>query len=162
MYSPAMLGVSRQLTRYWALKRFRPNFHSGRWGGFRRSNSVFAPEEIPLLRSTILNLLSSSNNYNLARLTADISIKFNRQVSCKTISRILRSWRWSWKVPSRVQVLKFTLENIITYAAFAVGMQYLDWNKLKFLDESHIVSRGMYSSWCCHNSFCGELVVMLK
>ena len=29
------------------------------------------------------------------------------------------------------------------YAAFSAGVQHIDWSKLKVLDESHVVSRGM-------------------
>ena len=55
------------------------------------------------------------------------------------LALLYRDWRWSWKVPSRVQVLKFSPENIATYAAFAVGVQHLDWSKLKFLDALQVI-----------------------
>jgi len=58
------------------------------------------------------------------------------------MSRILKAWGWSWKIPCRVQIYKFKPENIEYYIDFVEWIQDKPWDKLKYCDESHIMGRG--------------------
>jgi hypothetical protein len=50
--------------------------------------------------------------------------------------------RWSWKVPTRFQLWKYTEENLEKYLMFMEWVQsQKDLAKLKYLDESHFVCR---------------------
>jgi transposase len=51
------------------------------------------------------------------------------------IRSIFRSWRWSWKKPSRAQLAKYQPQNIDNYVNFALWMRSVPLEKLKFLDE---------------------------
>jgi len=59
------------------------------------------------------------------------------------MTRILNKFRWTWKVPTRFQIHKYSAINLIRY------MNYLNWisniphSKLKFADESHIISKDL-------------------
>ena len=46
---------------------------------------------------------------------------------------------WSWQVPTRFQIKKYEPDNMIRYLKYLkwVGQQL--WDKLKFLDEAHVV-----------------------
>jgi hypothetical protein len=64
-------------------------------------------------------------------------------VNTTFISRIFKSWRWSFKSASpEQQLLKYTQANIEYYIEFVNSIQSIPWRNLKFLDESHFKSKG--------------------
>jgi len=64
------------------------------------------------------------------------------------ISRILRSWRWSWKIPVRFHLYKYTKDNIDRYMHWVHWIQDIPWDRLKFLDEAHFIGRKLYRNYC--------------
>jgi hypothetical protein len=65
---------------------------------------------------------------------------FDRKVSKSVCSRVLRKIGWSWKVPTNFQLAKYSLKNVARYLSFIEWIQgVVDWSKLKFCDEAHIV-----------------------
>lgn len=56
----------------------------------------------------------------------------------------VNEWKWSWKIPARVQLQKYTKQNIRQYIAWMKLINKLSWPRLKFLDESHFKGRGTY------------------
>jgi len=69
--------------------------------------------------------------------------KLDLDVNQKFISRIFKDWRWSLKVPNRVQLRKYTWKNIWKYAMYMCWISFADFTKVKFMDEAHFVSRKM-------------------
>jgi hypothetical protein len=51
---------------------------------------------------------------------------------------------WTWRVPVHFQVLKYTTQNMQRYILYLLWARQQDWTKLKFMDESHIVSRQLH------------------
>lgn len=60
------------------------------------------------------------------------------------VGEIFRTWNWSWKIPSRTQIRKYTPENILYYINWVKQCTRLNWYKAKFLDESHFVDKDLY------------------
>lgn len=66
---------------------------------------------------------------------------FDRKITRPVLSRLLTQMGWSGKIPTEFQIQKYTLKNMIRYVDYLKLVQNLDdWRRLKFLDESHIVS----------------------
>lgn len=63
-------------------------------------------------------------------------------VSKSYLQQLFKKWRWSWKKPGKVQIQKYTHENMTYYIRWIVGIGDIPWKKLKFLDEAHCVSKG--------------------
>jgi len=56
----------------------------------------------------------------------------------------LRRFRWSWKVPTRFQIHKYTTTNMIRYLNYLQWIQSVPQERLKYTDESHIVSKDLH------------------
>jgi len=72
--------------------------------------------------------------------------EFNREISTTTVKRLLKFWNWSWKVPSFVQINKYTVENMNYYGYFLLFLKGVAPQRLKFIDESHFVSKNLRST----------------
>ena len=57
------------------------------------------------------------------------------------LERILDRWNWNWKRPVRRQIEKYSRTNIERYLGFLYGISSIPFEKLKFLDEAHFVSK---------------------
>jgi len=124
-----------------------PTFHPNNWGG-PRSKEVFAKEELPLVFIEFLEFIQKNPNSGLIDVRNHFQITYNREISKTATSRLLKSWRWSWKVPSHVQIAKFSPQNMEYYYHFVNWLLEQDQTKLKFLDESHILPKGLRKQKC--------------
>lgn len=71
---------------------------------------------------------------------------FDRQVSRSVASRVLIKMGWSWKVPTRFQIAKYSVVNLERYVDYLEWVQSVeDWTQLKYCDESHIVPQKLTS-----------------
>jgi len=123
-HASRVLNTSRSRARYWTIKA-KTGTISRSWGGYRWS--IFKPWEIPLLQRTILKILATKYDANLQYLCWTLSRMFKRNVKKSTLSNILRAMKWSWKIPTRVQIYKFRKSNVVYYAQFAAWLQTVDW-----------------------------------
>jgi hypothetical protein len=64
----------------------------------------------------------------------------------KTIAEV---WGWTWRQSKIVAVNKFTGSNMQYWAEFASLVTDIDWRRLKFMDESHCVSKDLSRSKRC-------------
>jgi hypothetical protein len=136
-----LLGTNSGRAFYWTRKYCDPTFHIGKWGGIRRA--VFSADELPMLQQSIFDIVQQYPHTTLKLLCILLSNKFFRFVAASTLSRILRSWKWSWKVPALVQLSKYKLSNVMYYTQFVNFVQNTYWPRLKFADEGHIVERAL-------------------
>jgi hypothetical protein len=65
-------------------------------------------------------------------------------VSKAHVARIFRNWRWSWKRPCVQHIRKYTPANIRAYTHWVAVVPQLPMRRLKFVDESHFVSRQLH------------------
>eukprot|EP00026_Physarum_polycephalum_P005908 Phypoly_transcript_05947.p1 GENE.Phypoly_transcript_05947~~Phypoly_transcript_05947.p1 ORF type:complete len:331 (+),score=27.69 Phypoly_transcript_05947:825-1817(+) len=132
----AIFKHKRGFVHYWKRKALLKNFHGGTHGGFRRFK--FTTEEKLHIGAI---LWKHAKKHPLARL-GEYKRKLSKSgfdVSLSEICKIFKSWRWSFKKPHR----KHKLENIEYYGEFKYAIQFIPWEKLKFCDESHFVSRDL-------------------
>jgi transposase len=137
-----MNNVSQNVVRYWKKKIENwKKFHWGPYGG-KRSTKFSNPEK-KILNDTIIRIIKTNpDSIDLRKLSTKLKengINVNRMY----ISRILRSWRWSWKIPVRFHLYKYTKDNIDRYMHWVHWIQDIPWIKLKFLDEAHFIGRSM-------------------
>lgn len=66
------------------------------------------------------------------------------QVSLMFISRVFRKWDWGYKVPSRVNIQKFTEQNLEYYFNFYSWIRTQRIGSLKFIDESHFAAQSAF------------------
>jgi len=144
IYSLAIMGVSRHYAKYHYRKAVDITYHSKTHGGIRRF--IFSPEELPTVRSFLWKSILLLGDYTSLSLLSDIaSYTFSRGVSTEVLSRLMTSFRWSWRIPSRVQIMKYTPTNLQRYYQFVLWIQEQDWRTIKFADESHVVSKDLRS-----------------
>lgn len=86
--------------------------------------------------------------------------KLNLSISMTTIGRIFAGWKWSFKKPAYVQLLKFAPLNIEYYGDYLVWLSSASPSKCKFVDESHFVSKDLYRSLAL--SDVGERVELVR
>lgn len=64
----------------------------------------------------------------------------------KTIADV---WGWTWRQSKIVAANKFSLHNMQYWAEFTSLVTEIDWRRLKFMDESHCVSKDLGRSKRC-------------
>jgi len=89
----------------------------------------------------ILILIKRDPRLNLSTLRNQIEQKLHVKLSNATLSRFLTKHRWSWKIPTLVQLNKFSPKNKQAYAHYLASVLNIPVEKLKFMDESHVVER---------------------
>jgi len=101
----------------------------------------FSPEEEEQVSTLIWNKCKAEPFTTLGEYRQYLTEKgFN--VSKSYLQRLFKKWRWSWKKPGKVQIQKYTHENMKYYFEWIIGIQGIPWKRLKFLDEAHCVSKG--------------------
>ena len=132
-------GLSRQLLRYWKMKTSNPHFHEKRWGGRRRGRSE---EETKALKDCLWRHIVQNPQANLIELAQHAETN-GHKVSRGHLSVLFKRWRWSFKIPTVQQHLKFTKENLEYYAIFSEWLRsHTDLRNVKFVDEVHFDPRG--------------------
>lgn len=136
-----LFGFKVGVAKYWKKKVKDPSFHSGAWGGFRglKFGAVidFALQKLIWLHVQLYPKWSCVHHTQ-----ALIHLGFN--VTKDWVERVFRSWGWTWKKPTHIQIQKYTAENMIYYGQWLKGIADKPWLHLKFADEAHFVSRDLY------------------
>jgi hypothetical protein len=120
-----------------------PDFHPMPHGGIRKVK--FSTQQLTNITSVIWQFVHDHPRTTRSSIVRQVGQTLNVSISPTTISRLFRAWGWSWKIPSHVQLQKFTAKNIRRYVNFIVWVLSVPWTHLKFLDEAHFVSRGIKS-----------------
>jgi len=139
------LGMSRYHITYWVEKLQNNQFHGNTWGG-KRSKQIFEDEELDFVFAGFLLFIKNYPDADLRDVTEFLENTYQRNISKMSTSRLLKSWKWSWKVPSYVQINKFTQENMDYYFHYVNWVVRQNPSKLKFIDESHILPKGLRKS----------------
>ena len=134
-------GTSPAFARYWTKKWCFPSFHNKQLGGPRRA--VFQSYKLPVVFWTIQTLLSLHPRSRLHDVRRHLEEMFDHSLSLASVGRYLKKMGWSWRVPTRFQIYKYTIDNMVRYADYLTVVQTIPWSRLKFADEAHIVSKGL-------------------
>jgi len=134
-------GYTVDFVRYWIKKFLNPGFHSGEHGGDHRGH--FSPQQQQILMIVIIEFLKIVPTADLAAVTKHVALVSNQDISKSTVARLLHKHRWSWKVPTRFQIQKYSAANLIRYLNYLQTVQQIPPSKLKFADESHLVSKDL-------------------
>ena len=109
-------------------------------------SGTFSTEELPLLKDEILAFLKDHPRARELELRNHLEIAFNRSISSGALFRLLKLLGWSWRVPTRFQTNKYTYSNLLYYCAYIQTIQTIPFEKLKFVDEAHVVSKDFGNS----------------
>lgn len=130
-----LLYENRSLIRYHVRKVFDPSFHSGPVGGpsypkTKLKRSCDSKMMIVVTRyfyfsslftRLIFRILKFKPSLSLVELTNFVSMFLGLKISKSTMSRFLIRNRWSWKIPTRVQLNKYSQKNKEAYTHY-LGM----------------------------------------
>lgn len=135
------MGLDKSQVRYWIKKRNNPNFHNKQLGGDKRS--IFVKEELPIVHQQIIKFLAQNKTADAHDLCHFLSEKFSRSLSLSTCCNLVKKLGWSWRIPNRFQIHKYTVANISYYSSFLTTLQEIPMERIKFVDECHIVSKDL-------------------
>jgi len=111
------------------------NFRSGSAGGRRHCKFTIFQEK--LIQFALWKLCKQNPSYTSIQYQKALE-KEGWVVSNNYVLRIFKQWRWSWKIPDRKNINKYTIENICYYAEYLFCIYNIPWEKLHFIDESHV------------------------
>jgi hypothetical protein len=148
--SEKALGLHRARIRYWFIKFHDPeNFHPGDHGG-RKNQGTFKTWEFPFVVESVCLFFKENPEASLTEVCEDLSYIFDRRVTKPVASRFLRHvMKWSWRIPTQFQIQKYSEANIEYYINFIDWIQQIDYSRLKFMDESHIVAKQLDKKKIC-------------
>jgi hypothetical protein len=144
--------ITPRCLAYWQRKVRDPNFHPGSWGG-RRWSILTTGEELHV-RARLWIAVAKYKRPQMSRfalLAGQFATHLRRQqnphaasvsISVLYARRIFYGWNWTWKVAQRSQLAKFTPSNIFNYVHHTIAISLIPYHRIKFLDETKIVSRG--------------------
>lgn len=139
-------GATHGEVKYWRAKVQDANFHPGRPGGHRhiwRSND----DDLELQRITWI--YCKRNPHATLRACVRNAERHGFTTSKMFFSRLFRRWGWSFKQPETKHIAKYSTGNIMNYIQFLLFVRRVPLQRLKFLDESHLVPRGMEPPLLC-------------
>lgn len=137
----SIFQVDERLALYWKNKAENSEFHSNSWGGFRGSRYSGVDEK--QLHSLIWMVITTQEQITLQEIVNALE-RHNFHYSRSWVSRLLKRWRWSFKIPAVTQTQKYTISNLEYYAEFCLWLNEVDLAKVKFLDEVHFDARSKF------------------
>eukprot|EP00761_Pharyngomonas_kirbyi_P010701 gb/GECH01010722.1/.p1 GENE.gb/GECH01010722.1/~~gb/GECH01010722.1/.p1 ORF type:complete len:336 (+),score=18.50 gb/GECH01010722.1/:1-1008(+) len=136
--------VSENVVRYWDRKRSDPSYHPGRHGGHK--SYKYNEQKREHINSIISEILQRDARTSLKQYK-EILNEHGYNLSTSSISRIFRSWNYTWKKVQNIEKKKFTIENKIYYFIFYSAINSLPKYRLKFLDECHFDNRNLHNTY---------------
>jgi hypothetical protein len=100
-------------------------------------------DELPLVFDEVMHFMQQNPRARLPDIAKHLANVFQRTVQPKTASKLLLKLGWSWKIPVRFQLHKYTLHNLEQYLRYISAVQKLDIMRLRFIDEAHFVSKDL-------------------
>jgi hypothetical protein len=131
--------VDFALAKYWCEKVFNLNFRAfNGWGG--NKGTKFSTLKMHEVSTVVWNTINSQNQVTLQEI---VSVVRNNGfgVTRMWVSRLLKKWRWSFKIPAVTQREKYALSNLEYYVDFCSWLSNVDLKRVKFVDELHFDSR---------------------
>ena len=98
------------------------------------------------MKNETIAYLKASPRAREPDLRNHLQLMFRRDISSGALHRLLKCLGWSWRVPNRFQTNKYSYSNLLYYCAYVQTLQTIPLEKLKFVDEAHVVSRELGTS----------------
>ncbi len=136
-----ILGIHRCQVRYWCHKYKDPTFHNKAIGG--DTKSVIKNWELSIVNQEIFKYLQLNNTAREVQLRKHMENLLDRNIGYFALKRILKKLRWSWRVPTKFQIFKYTPTNLMYYLEYLIAIQDVPLQNLKFADEAHLVSKNL-------------------
>lgn len=134
-------SISSSVVHYWK-RKVAAGAILTKHGGYRWSK--FSPEERIKIQRFIFEFISQHEGMVRRREIKEHLLQNGFDLSTTYISRVLHAWGWSFKVPTRVNVRKFTETNVEYYFNYFAWAKHQPIAKLKFCDESHFNSNSTF------------------
>eukprot|EP01127_Copromyxa_protea_P014895 TRINITY_DN421_c0_g1_i14.p1 TRINITY_DN421_c0_g1~~TRINITY_DN421_c0_g1_i14.p1 ORF type:complete len:331 (+),score=44.83 TRINITY_DN421_c0_g1_i14:465-1457(+) len=128
---------------YYSKKAFNTDFRCKSHGGKRRG--TFEDYELPVVKNIMLSFLEENPTTDREGLRQHLIVIFDRPISLSSLSRLTKSFCWSWKVPTIFQLAKYRMDNVLLYLHYLTEIKQKEFHSLKFCDEAHIVSKDLGS-----------------
>jgi len=138
-----LLQMTLSHVNYWLTKKEDPNYHNNIWGKHENRTRVFSKTGLPLVFQSFKEYINQNQTSGVREITQFFKERWQREVSKSTTKRLLKSWNWTWKVPTYVQLNKYTESNLTYYGYYLLFLKRIDSSRLKFVDESHFVPRAL-------------------
>lgn len=143
-----LLGVHPFKVSYW-VKKFRdPTFHSNPHGGVR-SVTKFPEHQNDNLMKLVMFLLFEKPTLNLNQLRVEMMRRLGYSFSKSVLSKFLRKNHWTWRIPTRIQLHKYSIANKKNYAHYISSIMQVPVEKIKYMDEAHVVERQINKRKVC-------------
>jgi len=137
----SLFTLSSNVIKYHKRKLLQyPRFHPLQHGGLRHYK--FSPVEHENLRTLLWILVQEDPTRKLSQFVEELN-NSGYQCSKEFVRKIFVSWRWSWKIPSYQQLLKYTPRNVERYGDWVEFIVTADLSRVKFCDEAHFVSKDL-------------------
>ena len=127
------IDVSRGKADYWKSKRNDANFHPRSHGG--SYNQPRTPEKILMMEIFVWTLVSSDPFLKIGHIKSRLQDQLGEIVSRDWISRLFKSWKWSYKKADWKQLHKYRAEHCKLLQLFALDPKFAE------LDEREVLRR---------------------
>jgi transposase len=67
------------------------------------------------------------------------------KVQTQFIARIFTRWAWAWKKLIQRQIEKYSKKNVGKYLDYLLGIDDVPYERIKFVDEAHFVSKDLHN-----------------
>jgi len=144
---------------YWIQKYIDPSFHPQTHGGKRHEK--FDNITRNMIRIALWDILERFPLGTIPFFQEKLR-ELNFDVSYDDIRTVFESWNWSWKIPTMIQLQKFTSENLEYYFNFAIGVRDISLIKMKWLDEAHFMPSRLLKGHRVWNSKSERAIIVDK
>ena len=138
--------LNRGIIKYWARKLQDKNFHSGEHGGLRHNSFKYGVKTAIRARVALYELVQFDPTKTTAEYQSLLA-SHGFEYSSSWISKTFSEWNYSYHSIEHRHMDKFKTENVFYYFDYCQSLIALLSNtyisKLKFVDECHIVSKGV-------------------
>ncbi len=130
---------------YWAQKVTDESFYPGMHGGLRlrKSRVPWVGERFDTLQNIVRAIFDEDPEVSFSELIS-VAHDLWPEATEWGVRRVLKAWNWTWKVPSTVQLHKYTGDNLRRYIEYFELRKGIPDERVIYCDESHFDSRSKH------------------
>ncbi|KAH3723213.1 hypothetical protein Pelo_18082 [Pelomyxa schiedti] len=136
----AIFHWKRGKMAYWTRKSTDPSFHPGQHGGHRYQK--WNPDTVLGLKLFIWVYVQENPFCRRREIVAAVHHNLHLDLKYTMLSDMFKAWNWSFHKAGQItQLAKYTFANLAYYETFLVEIQFIPWDRIKFLDEASFHSK---------------------